>query len=185
MATELAVLHALAMAGIASTETVAATVEDSADSVAATLEALAREGVVEGVDDRWYVTDAGDDWLTELCRERFDADDRATLAARHEDFEALDRRVKALASEWQETRDPDLVADLRTVHAELETLLDGLPEAVTAVYDPYRRDLAAALDALEEGQEAYFTGTDVDSYHEVWFRLHDDILRTLGAGRHA
>lgn len=183
MTDEREVLHALAMAGVADPATVAGAADASADEVGETLESLASDGLVEETDGLWYVTDAGDERLTERCRARLDDRSLARLRERFDEFETLDGRMKDLASEWQASRDERLVSDLAALHAEVEAVFEPLGDG-RRVYEPYLEDLRAALDALEDGREAYFTGTDVDSYHEVWFDLHDDLLRTLGEGRH-
>lgn len=184
MSTERAVLHVLAMEGIADTETVVAETGLEESVVAETLAELEADGLVEE-EGFWYLTDAGERRLNELCRERFDPAEREQLGEALDRFEALDDRLKELASDWQDDHDEALVADLDALHEDVEALFADLDEDVAEVYRPYLADLAAARDALADGEEAYFTSTEVDSYHEVWFDLHDDLLRTLDAGRHA
>jgi len=36
---------------------------------------------------------------------------------------------------------------------------------------------------LDDLDYRFLTGTDVDSYHTVWFEMHDYILRKLGEER--
>lgn len=184
MSTERAVLHVLAMEGIADTETVVAETGLAESVVAETLADLEADGLVEE-EGFWYPTDAGERRLNELCRERFDAAEREQLREALDRFETLDDRLKELASDWQDDHDEALVAELADLHEDVEALFADLDGDVADAYRPYLADLAAARDALADGEEAYFTSTEVDSYHEVWFDLHDDLLRTLGAGRHA
>jgi hypothetical protein len=46
----------------------------------------------------------------------------------------------------------------------------------------YRTRLTIALERALGGNIAYVTDT-VDSYHSVWFQLHEDLLVTLGISR--
>jgi len=188
MYTELDVLQHLAMEGIAETEDIAADTGHSESAVEGTLEELEADGCVEN-EGFWFLTDAGEERLSEGCRDRFDADQLAELAGLLEEFHALDGRMKELAEAWQELPeaergpDADPVADLRALQADLEALFDGLSPATREVYEPYLDALADAVGALADGETDYFTGTEVDSYHTVWFELHDDLLRTLDEER--
>lgn len=182
MQTTLAVLQYLSMEGIAETDELNAVVDDG--DVRETLEELESEGYVED-EGFWYLTDAGEQRLDEVCRDRFSADEREALRGIFDRFEALDSEMKDLASDWQtgEYGPDEMARELAGLQAEVEALFDGLPPAVQSVYSRYTEALAEAIEALRDGQERYVTGTDVDSYHTVWFRLHDDLLRTLGEDR--
>ncbi|NQV20995.1 MAG: hypothetical protein HQ511_06225, partial [Rhodospirillales bacterium] len=43
--------------------------------------------------------------------------------------------------------------------------------------------LLAALEKAEDGETEFVSGAKVDSYHTVWFELHEDLLRILGRER--
>ncbi len=36
---------------------------------------------------------------------------------------------------------------------------------------------------MTEGERDWFTKPTIDSYHSVWFELHEDLLATLGLER--
>jgi len=186
--TELAVLQHLAMEGIAETEEVVDGTGRSESGVVDVLERLESEGHVEE-DGFWYLSDTGEERLNEVCRARFDDNQLAEIREVFERFEEFDGRMKDLAETWQELdeheRGPDAdpvdeVVDLQT---KVESLFADLPADVHAVYEPYVDALSEAVDRLQDGETEYFTATDVDSYHTVWFELHDDLLRTLGEER--
>lgn len=188
MDAELDVLQHLAMAGIAETPELIEATPHGADTVQETLATLEADGAVED-EGFWYLTEAGEDRLETACRDRFDDDQLAELRAIYDDFEAMDVRMKACAEAWQDLdegeRAPDTepVADLRTLHEEVTALFDDLDPETKAAYDGYLQRLDDALDHLGAGDLDYVTGTEVDSYHTVWFELHDDLLRTLGEER--
>ncbi len=43
--------------------------------------------------------------------------------------------------------------------------------------------LSAALARVRTGDSQWFTSPAVESYHTVWFELHEDLLQTLGINR--
>ena len=45
----------------------------------------------------------------------------------------------------------------------------------------HRRRLSEALARASAGETDYVSGVRVASYHTVWFELHEDLLRLLGA----
>jgi len=182
MQTTLAVLQHLSMEGIAETGELVEVVDDG--DVRETLQELEADGYVED-EGFWYLTDAGERRLNEGCRERFPPGRRAMLREIFGRFEALDSEMKDLASGWQtDEYDPDEMArKLTSLQQEVDGLFDELPPEMQSVYSRYTDALADAIEKLRDGHEEYVTGTDVDSYHTVWFRLHDDLLRTLGEDR--
>lgn len=182
MHTTLAVLQHLSMEGIAETGELVEVVDD--ENVRDTLAELETDGYVEN-EGFWYLTDAGEERLNEVCRDRFSAGQRDLLRGVFGRFEALDSEMKDLASGWQtgEYGADEMARELARIQQDVEELVDGLPPEVQSVYSRYTDALAGAIEKLQDGHEEYITGTDVDSYHTVWFRLHDDLLRTLGEDR--
>ena len=47
----------------------------------------------------------------------------------------------------------------------------------------YVERLEAALDKVDNGDINYVSGAKVNSYHTVWFELHEDLLRILDRKR--
>ena len=78
--------------------------------------------------------------------------------------------------------DASVLADLRALHndaAPLVALLGSLLER----FGRYGMRLATAVDRVEAGDHNWFTKPLIDSYHTVWFELHEDLLSTLGKER--
>ena len=50
-------------------------------------------------------------------------------------------------------------------------------------FETYRRRLTAALARVRRGDREWFTSPTLDSYHTVWFELHEDLLVALGLTR--
>lgn len=183
MSSRIDVLQHLAMHGLAETDELAALTDD--DDVEATLESLEADGWLEE-DGFWYLSPSGEEYLDELCRDRFTGSQIESIESIFDDFERLDSRFKDLSEKWQTSSDDEgdvIVEDLASLHDDLIDLFSGLDEEAKSVYERYLDDLDSALARLENGESDYFTGTDVRSYHNVWFELHDDLLRTLGRER--
>lgn len=47
----------------------------------------------------------------------------------------------------------------------------------------YAKRLAAALERLDDGDHRYLAHPGVESYHTVWFELHEELIRLAGSDR--
>jgi len=186
------VLNVLRLKGIVPSDVVAAMIEASPDSVATAIESLAAEGLV-----RMRETPRVTGWsLTEQGRERHagelsaarTAEITSELAPLYERFLELNGRVKALATSWQQLGPDDAagrfeaIEELGVIGADASPIISSIAEVVPRFRMHVRR-LDAAMDALRDGDERYFTGVTVDSFHTVWFECHEDLIQTLGRER--
>jgi DNA-binding MarR family transcriptional regulator len=108
-------------------------------------------------------------------------------------FLALNDHFKILCTDWQ-LRDGELYdhadatyneaifARLGYLHDELAVLLAALATHLDryAVYGPRFADAMARLIA---GELEFLTKPLIDSYHTIWFELHEDLLTGLGIDR--
>jgi len=142
-------------------------------------------GLVRGDDDGFTLTATGRAELGALlARERRD---RGALEARYDDFVATDGRLKAQIAAWQlavVAAAAAALGELRAVAGEAVAVAERLA-AVLPRLAPYARRLAAAADALARGDTRFVASPRVDSLHQVWFELHEDLLVTLGRERAA
>jgi hypothetical protein len=131
-----------------------------------------------------------------LAKERAAIDHRR-LEEEYERFTPLNADFKTLATDWQmrsidgkpmlndhadEAYDAAVLGRLPELHARTCTLIDGIATHAPRVGD-YRRRLSDALDKLEAGDRRYLTAPDRDSYHTVWFELHQHLINLLGLTR--
>jgi hypothetical protein len=109
----------------------------------------------------------------------------------YEQFLELDGSVKALTTEWQlgsgtdEGYNPEewkLIDRLTTIDERAAPVLLRLGSVVPR-FSTYRSRLRAALAHLQEGERSWFSGLECDSYHTVWWHLHEDLLAALGIAR--
>ena len=131
-----------------------------------------------------------------LAQERASADHRR-LEAEYERFSPLNADFKTLATDWQmrstegkltrndhkdEAYDAAVLVRLPDLHARTVALIDDIAAHASRI-GAYRRRLSDALAKLEAGDRRYLTAPDRDSYHTVWFELHQHLINLLGLTR--
>ncbi len=67
---------------------------------------------------------------------------------------------------------------LSALHQKASTYFEQTPASLTR-FAEFRTQLDRAIAKLFDGETDYFVGVNCDSYHTVWFRLHEDLLRLL------
>ncbi|HMJ33960.1 MAG TPA: hypothetical protein VK501_08580 [Baekduia sp.] len=195
---ELLALHGLAVKKAGGAPAVAAVLGAQEDDVVAGLDAAVAAGHAIGAKGTFMVTPAGRSWLDERYPQAFAEfrDDPAATAA-YERFERINRELLTLFTDWQMVPaasgrvtndhadaeyDRGIVDRLGDLHERAEKNL-GRFSALDPRLDVYRRRLDEAYDQVLAGEHEYVSGARVDSYHTVWFELHEDLLRMLGRER--
>jgi hypothetical protein len=148
-----------------------------------------RTGRVSG----FTLTPAGVDRLEKLLADEGMRTSERLVDA-YDKFLLLNKRVLRVCSDWQ-LRNGDEPNDHSDAEYD-ETVLSRLEEidkraqpcvaelaACTSRFAPYGPRLAACVERLREGEHEAFTGVRDESYHTVWFQLHQDLLLTLGLKR--
>ena len=168
------------------------------DQVASALRSATEQGRAIEARETFMVTPVGRDWLLERYPEMFAAF-RANGVANegYERFERINRELLRLFTEWQmmpvgsETvpndhydreYDDRIVDRLGALHDRADRPLQDLA-ALEPRLCAYARRLDAAYDRVLAGEHDYVSGAKVDSYHTVWYELHEDLLRMLGRER--
>lgn len=186
---ELALLMAVRVRGRADAAQVARAAGcTEAEAAAALMQAEARGMVAplaRGGPGVVTLTDAGREALTHLLTaESFD---RAALAARYERFLVVDRELKQAITTWQladETAKSDAQAAVMAIAAIAGGVALSLAQVVARL-GPYPGRIALAAGAIATGDARFVASPRVDSLHQVWFELHEDLLVTLGRSRAA
>jgi pyruvate,orthophosphate dikinase len=191
-----ACLIAIAIKGFASAQGVADAVLSTPDIVQPDLDQLARDGLVAIAAGAHRLTESGTSRVTELrAAERAAWGlDRANAAL--DAFVALDQRMKVTVTAWQvrdadaqvlnDHSDPDydrrVLETLSTLHGDAVTWLMPNEEGCPRLAD-YRTRLQRALDQALRGDQRYVASPRVDSYHGIWFELHEDLIQLAGRNR--
>ena len=195
---ELLALHGLAVKKAGPAAAVANILGRDAAEVAVALDAAAADGRAMAAKGTFMVTPAGRGWLDEQYPSAFAelrANPQATLA--YERFEGINRALLALFTDWQmmpagnarvpnDHSDPDydhgIIDRIGTQHERAQRPLGQFAELVARL-ERYLQRLEDAYDKVLAGDLDYVSGARVDSYHTVWFELHEDLLRMLGRER--
>jgi hypothetical protein len=196
--TDLLALHGLAVKKAGTAAAVADVLGRDEGEIAAALDEAAAAGLAIGANGTYMATPAGREWLDEQyptafasLRENPDAD------AAYERFERINRDLLALFTDWQmmpagservpnDHSDPDydhgVIDRLGQQHERAQRPLDQFAELDPRLGE-YTRRLESAYDKVLAGEIDFVSGARVDSYHTVWFELHEDLLRMLGRER--
>ena len=191
------VVRALAIKGFATPEALAAGLLATSEEVAPVLERLIADGVAEQAAGACRLTERGRARGADLVaadRERWGVD-RARLAL--DDFVHLDQRMKETVTAWQVREvdgaqvlnahdDPayDAAVIGRLIELDgdaarwLEAQAAGLPRL-----ELYRRRLERAIEQVRAGETRYLASPRVDSYHSIWFELHEELIQLSGRSR--
>lgn len=190
--TELKVLQAVRLKGRVSAAHVAVTVDEDAANVAARIAELTAAGLlVEGKALR--ISPDGRHRLSELLTQERSGTDVAAMAAAYDDFRGVNADFKALVTDWQladgqpnthEDTDYDAVvlARLDGVHERVVPIIAAAAAQVPRL-SAYGDKLTAALDKVKAGETTWFTRPVIDSYHTVWFELHEELILAAGLTR--
>jgi hypothetical protein len=196
---DLLALHGLAVKKAGGADSVAAVLGSDEGDVAAALDEAVASGRAAGANGTYMVSPAGREWLDERYPEAF-ADFRANEAASeaYDRFERINRELLSLFTDWQmiptaggermandhsdADYDAGVVDRLGAQHERAEKVLDRFAELEPRL-GRYRERLDEAYDKVLAGETDYVSGARIDSYHTVWFELHEDLLRMLGRER--
>jgi len=186
---ELTVLQAVRLKGRVSPADLAAT---SGEDVTSTVEQLVESGLlIAGATLR--IGPSGRARLDELLTEERAGIDPAALAAAYDDFCSVNTDFKTLVTDWQlkdgkpnphedAEYDAAVLARLDRVHERVVPILATVATQLPRL-SAYSAKLRAALDKVKVGEIAWLTRPLTDSYHTVWFELHEELILASGLTR--
>jgi hypothetical protein len=192
--TLLPTLQAVRLKGRTTAADVAAATGADEASAAADLGALTADGLLREAGDKHRLTPEGKERLGEWLEAERATVDQAALTEQYEQFDPHNTTLKELASAWQQrdgepndhtdaAYDQRVLDGLAALHAEFAPLADRLA-ALAPRLAPYPARFEAALDRVRAGDHTYFLRPVIDSYHTVWFELHEELIGLLGRNRH-
>jgi pyruvate,orthophosphate dikinase len=190
-------LRAVSTKGFATSANLADALLSSPKRVQPLLDQLVVDGLAASVAGAYRLTEAGTARAAEFVaadRERWGID-RATEAL--DAFLALDARMKETVTAWQlrPSEGEPVVNDHSDVDYDRSVLdrLGALDADAAAWLEPlesacprlagYRPRLARALERALAGDQKFVASPRVDSYHGVWFELHEDLIQLAGRTR--
>jgi hypothetical protein len=201
---DLLVLHGLRLKSLAPVETVAQLADLPVEIVSDRLDAFAEKGWVrfrDGVLTGWSLTPAGRvEGASRLADELAATGTRPAIEAAYGRFLAQNQRFLDVCTDWQlfpaepgrrrdttnNHTDPGydrrVIGELRAIDGDVQGVCAELGDTL-ARYGHYGDRFDRALRHVEAGETDWFTRPTLDSYHTVWFELHEDLLATLGIER--
>lgn len=196
----LLVLHALRLVGFIDAPTVAdrlglAPAEVERRLTDAETDGLARRR--DGPRSGWSLTDEGRKENERLLADELDRSGlRAELTGLYRRFLPVNRGLLEVCTAWQVTdpsagtvndhRDPAYDRSVIERLAEIDDEIQPMCATLASWFERlagYGCRLAEARRLVEAGDTVWFTRPTIDSYHTVWFELHEDLLATLGLDR--
>lgn len=178
---ELAILQAIRLKGRIGEVALAETLGAPRATVAAALDDLARAGLtVSG--DSVRLSDAGRGRCDELlAAERATANTHA-LATTYAAFHVVNGEFKAVVTDWQCSGDAVVLQRLDGIHRRVLPIIAAAAEQLPRL-GVYADKLEAALGRITAGDTGWLARPLVDSYHTVWFELHQELIQACGLTR--
>jgi hypothetical protein len=195
---QLLALHGLVVKKAGSAEAVATILGRDESEITGALDEAVGSGRAMAAKGTYMVTPAGRSWLDEQYPVVYAGfrDDPESAGA-YERFERINRELLTLFTDWQmmpagnervpnDHSDPeydrDIVDRLGALHERALKPL-GRFAALDPRLGEYTQRLEVAYDKVLAGDHDWVSGARIDSYHTVWFELHEDLLRMLGRER--
>jgi hypothetical protein len=186
-------LQVLRIKGRATPDVLAAVVELD---VTAAIERCEHDGLIEQTRLGYRITDAGRQRVEALyADERVQA--QSVIVEAYETFLPINDEVKQIVTDWQmrivdgqmvlndhqdRGHDETVIARLHEVDSKAAPTLASLAAALPR-FEVYSHRLRRALACVREGDHTMLAAPIKDSYHTVWFELHEDLLLLSGNER--
>lgn len=192
------VLHGLAVKKYAKPDAIASLVDMPVERVAQIIQDGVAKGTVLDVGGKFTVAPAARVSL-QANYGRFCGALRSNEAFRtaYEGFEKINIDLKALITDWQtlkiggktvpndhsdEAYDEQILKRLAKLQGGAERVLRSLSNELPRMH-VYLDKLEEALDKAESGDIEWVSDAKIESYHTVWFELHEDLLCLMGEQR--
>jgi hypothetical protein len=139
------------------------------------------------------LTPQGRERLDELLTAEREHVDRAAIAAAYNDFRAVNAEFKALVTDWQVRDGQPNTHDDSDYDAAVLARLDVVHQRITPIVTTaaaqlprlsrYSTKMQTALDNVHAGDTIWLSRPLIDSYHTVWFELHEELILAAGLTR--
>jgi pyruvate,orthophosphate dikinase len=190
-------IRTLAIKGFVTADALAEIFGVSEDTIGAALDGLVADGVALLAGPMFQLTDDGKSVAGQLSTADQEAWglDRATAAL--DSFLAIDVRMKEIVTAWQMKQidgeivlndhtdadyDATVLSDFASLAADADDWLAPLTEELRRL-DLYRTRLTRAARLVADGDHQYIASPRLDSYHNIWFELHEDLILLAGRTR--
>lgn len=187
-------LQAVRLKGRVSLAALTDTLDEDPAAVNHTVERLTGAGLLVH-DKTLRLSGEGRARLAELLAAERRHVDRAALINAYNEFRAVNAEFKAAVTDWQlkagepnshddANYDAAIVARIDSVHRRVLPTLAAVAAQLPRL-SSYSVKLQQALDKVKAGDTTWLTRPIVDSYHTVWFELHEELIAAAGLTREA
>jgi pyruvate,orthophosphate dikinase len=189
--------RALAIKGFAPVQGIADAVLSTTEQVQPLLDQLVVEGLVRAVAGTYRLVDAGKTRAEALLAAEQVAWGLTEANGALDAFLALDHRMKDTVTAWQlrgpegapvindhadRAYDAAVLDGLAALHGDTAAWLGPVESGCPRLH-AYRVRLTQALERAVAGDQRFVASPRVDSYHGIWFELHEDLIRLVGRTR--
>jgi DNA-binding MarR family transcriptional regulator len=189
---ELKVLQAIRLKGRVGLADLVATLDEDEGSISKTVDSLCDSGLlISGKTVR--LSPQGRERLAELLGDERAGADAAAITDDYDQFRHVNAEFKALVADWQlkdgapndhqDTQyDSDVLLRLDEVHAKVIPIITSLASQLPRLA-LYGDKLNNSYEKVRAGNTTWLTRPIVDSYHTVWFELHEELIIAAGLTR--
>ena len=191
---ELMLLRLAELKGRAAADILADSLRLPVDAAIALYGHLCEQGLCLLSGNAFTVTREGKDKLKGLLEEERENADANAVIALYEDFCAFNSDLKQIMTAWQirpngalndhsdAEYDRGVLQRLADLHRRAGGLLNRLVKLAPRL-DIYQSRLERAATRIAAGDRRYVARIIADSYHTVWFELHEELLSLAGLSR--
>ncbi len=196
------VIHALLIKGFVVPNDLAPAMLSTPEDVGAVLDGVVADGLAEiiggdALAGMFQLTADGKAFASQGIAADREAWGPENAVAALDDLLPFDHRMKDIVTGWQmreidgrpvindhtdEAHDAGVLVEFRSLSRDasawLESLVAGLPRL-----DLYVARLTRAASQVENGDTMYLASPRVDSFHSIWFELHEDLILLAGRTR--
>lgn len=192
------ILHGLAIKKYAGADEIAGIIGAAPAEVASFLAVQVEKGRIVASNDKYSLKPTTRVALSgDYSRHYWHLRNDAQFVRAYEDFEKINISLKQLITAWQvievqgsvltndhsdEAYDSKLIDRLGALHERADQILAALSSQLPRM-QIYRDKLTKALEKAEDGAIEWVSDARTESYHTLWFELHEDLLCMMGRTR--
>jgi hypothetical protein len=191
---ELSVLRIVELKGRVRAEDVATPLGVDVEQAGGLLTQLAADGLVTAAGSAYKLSEEGRRQLAELLRVDREPVDQGALASAYDEFCGFNAELKTIITAWQmkdsttpndhtdPAYDAGVLDRLGSLHVRALPLVERLG-GIAPRLGRYAVRLSHAQARIAAGETTWVARPILDSYHTVWFELHEDLIQLAGRTR--
>ncbi|MAT50932.1 MAG: hypothetical protein CMK32_07095 [Porticoccaceae bacterium] len=191
---DLVLLQLARVKGLLSFSQAADSLSVSEDELKEPFNRFAAEEWVAETPRGWRLTPVGRKVTADLIAQERESLDADAVSAVYEAFCTVNDELKATITAWQmrdagtpndhtdAAYDQSVIDRLAQVHEQAKPVLERIT-AVAPRLNHFAERLDRALAKVQDGDHTFVARPILDSYHTVWFELHEDLMAIAGLTR--